>query len=289
MAHNGWGEKSMGKALDILHNALSQVQVDGKLLLDHYFMMNIFSDLYEELPELKKYLEYEFEEKEGNVIGSSHDQQRILAMYEAVADLFWPTSQAKRETTDFCAELAVGVATTFLTQFESGVTANYLSKIDGIYSIKVLTDKEIEQSLGVRANNDASESNFATFTDILVKGGRIGLLEAAGVGHSRFNGNMKRSTAELVTGRKAKPNQDEVNSKLGLFHRIGEKLQNSLLSVCKKQASSTRKSFANALKMQRETRDAEKKAAMEAKLENVKEQHMTAIYFHQQYFSPRCW
>ena len=53
-------------------------------------------------------------------------------MDEAVADLFWPTSQAKRETTAFCAELAVGVATTFLTQFESGVTANYLSKFDGI-------------------------------------------------------------------------------------------------------------------------------------------------------------
>ena len=59
--------------------------------------------------------------------------------------------------------------------------------------------------------------------------------------------------------------------------------------MCKKQASSARKSFANALKMQRETRDAKKKATMEAKLENVKEQHMTAIYFHQQYFSPRCW
>ena len=85
-AHNGWGEKSMGKALHILHDAFTQVQEGGKFLLDHSFMMSIFLDLYKEIPKLKNYLEYEFEEKQGNVYGSYDEQQRVLAMDEAVAE-----------------------------------------------------------------------------------------------------------------------------------------------------------------------------------------------------------
>jgi hypothetical protein len=63
-----WGERSMGRAITLLHNAFVEVQHDGSLMLDEGFIMNIFSFLYDELPPLKQYLDYHLEEKEGNVI-----------------------------------------------------------------------------------------------------------------------------------------------------------------------------------------------------------------------------
>jgi hypothetical protein len=53
-------------------------------------IMNIFSPLYEEIPPLKEYLDYHFEEKEGNVIGSCKEHERVLAMDEAMVGLFFP-------------------------------------------------------------------------------------------------------------------------------------------------------------------------------------------------------
>ena len=66
-----------------------KIQADGKLLLDHDFMMNIFSDL--QIPELEAYLKYEFEEKMGNGTGSKKCSDRVLANREAMTELFWPT------------------------------------------------------------------------------------------------------------------------------------------------------------------------------------------------------
>ncbi len=54
----------------------------------HLFIMNIFSPLYEEIPLLKQYLNYHFKEKEGNVIGSNKEHDRVLAIDEAMAELF---------------------------------------------------------------------------------------------------------------------------------------------------------------------------------------------------------
>jgi hypothetical protein len=52
--------------------------------------MNIFASLYEEIPPLKEYLNYHFEEKEGNVIGSHKQHDCVFAIEEAMAELFYP-------------------------------------------------------------------------------------------------------------------------------------------------------------------------------------------------------
>ncbi len=69
LAANGWGERSMGKALDLLHDAMLQIQANGSNMLDKDFIMNMFCLLSEQLPELEEYLKHCFVEKEGNVIG----------------------------------------------------------------------------------------------------------------------------------------------------------------------------------------------------------------------------
>ena len=161
----------MGRALTLLHEAFVDVKGDGALLLDDNFIMNIFSPLYEEIPPLKEYLDYHFEEKEGNVIGSCKEHERVLAIDEAMAELFFPQKMENRQTTEFCKDLAVGVATTLLTELTDPKksTSNYIN--DGLLAFNNLTNAEKKASLGMRANNDPSEGIFATFTDVLCNSG----------------------------------------------------------------------------------------------------------------------
>jgi hypothetical protein len=42
LAKYGWGERSMGRAITLLHDAFVEIQSDGSLLLEQNFMMNIF-------------------------------------------------------------------------------------------------------------------------------------------------------------------------------------------------------------------------------------------------------
>ena len=91
----------MGRAITLLHDAFVDIQSDGLLLLEQDFIMNIFSPLHEEIPPLKQYLDYHFEEKEGNVIGSNKEHDRVLAIDEAMAELFYPQKVEIRQTTDF--------------------------------------------------------------------------------------------------------------------------------------------------------------------------------------------
>jgi hypothetical protein len=68
-----------------------EVESDGELMLDEDFIMNILSPLYAELPELKEYLTYYFEEKESNVIGSCSQGIRVLAIDLAKCEVSYPT------------------------------------------------------------------------------------------------------------------------------------------------------------------------------------------------------
>jgi hypothetical protein len=129
LSEYGWGERSMGRAITLLHDAFVKVQGDGALLLEENFIMKIFSPLYEEIPPLKEYLDYHFEEKEGNVIGSHKVHERVLAINEARAELFFPQKMENHQTAEFCKELLVGVATMLLTKLTDPrkSTHNYIN------------------------------------------------------------------------------------------------------------------------------------------------------------------
>ncbi len=117
LSEYNWGEHSMGRMVTFLHDdAFAEVQGDGALLLEKNFIMNIFSPLYKEIPPLKEYLDIHFKEKEGDVIGSLKEHERVLAINEAMAKLFFPQKMENGQTTEFCNELVVGVATTLLTE-----------------------------------------------------------------------------------------------------------------------------------------------------------------------------
>jgi hypothetical protein len=84
LAHRNWGERSMGRAIDLLHVAFIKVREEPQLILDYEFIMTIFEPLYEQLPEFSDYMDYYKEEKEGNVIGSTKTSDRVLVIDEAM-------------------------------------------------------------------------------------------------------------------------------------------------------------------------------------------------------------
>jgi hypothetical protein len=184
LSEYGWGERSMGRAITLLHDAFVKVQGDGALLLEENFIMKIFSPLYEEILPLKEYLYYHFEEKEGNVIGSHKVHERVLAINESMAELFFPQKMENLQTTEFCKELLVGVATKLLTKLTNPrkSTHNYIN--NGMLAFNNLSVAEKEASLGMRANDDPSQGNFATFTNLLCNLGQISIDSATGIGQA---------------------------------------------------------------------------------------------------------
>ena len=66
LAHRTWGARLIGRAAGILHKACDQLLDDIKLIHDKKFVMNIFDDIANEIPEFKEFLEYEFKNKRLN-------------------------------------------------------------------------------------------------------------------------------------------------------------------------------------------------------------------------------
>ena len=61
--------RSMELVVDLLEDALMLIQEDRKLFLDENFMMGIFSDIEDKVPQLNEYLLYIFEEKQTDTFG----------------------------------------------------------------------------------------------------------------------------------------------------------------------------------------------------------------------------
>ncbi len=140
------------------------------------------------------------------------------------------------------------MATTLLTELTDPrkSTHNYIN--DGLLVFNILSLAEKEASLGMRANNDPSEGNFATFTDVLCNSGRTSNDSAAGIRQARYNKDLNRNHGYFVTrGRNKSRNQ---STETWAFHTLPEKLQDSLLAIAKKNGNKSRKQFNESLHRQ---------------------------------------
>jgi hypothetical protein len=289
LAHRNWGEKSMGRVIDLVYDAFVAIQADGALILDYDFMMGVFGELQTELPEFSTYMTWFFEEKESNPIGSSSKEERVLSVDKGTEMLFFPTEKQNMQTNDLCSRLAAGLASCLILELEDPRKANsdYLSIKGGKYSWAEVSDAEKDACMGLKAVNDPSESVFSTFTEALSTAGRVGLDGAAGQGQARYNNDMGGAHEYMVTGRKGK-GEGEDNPVLGLFHQLPEELTDSLIVTGKRHAKATRQDFNRKLRMQEEKSEQKEKLAKEKKLAASKQDFLNASYLHQQYTSPRC-
>ena len=208
---------------------------------------------------------------------------------EAMTEVFWPTNMRNKETNQFCAELAVGVATMLLAELENTkkATHQYLSATMGSCSLAVILKEEEMETLGLRANNDPSEGSFATLTDILVCGGRISLQSAAAIGQMRYNHDMSRDISSYVSGRDSKK---QINIKrLGLFHSLHEDCVTALIAMAKKKSAVSRKCFQKSIDERRQRRQDKIKQGEMKEEEGARKSLIDVWFLHKQFFSPACW
>jgi hypothetical protein len=133
--------------------------------------------------------------------------------------------------------------------------------------------------------HNPSESEFATFTEVLATGGRIGLDLASGIGQTHYSNDFGRGQEEYVTSWRSKA--PSVKS-VGLFHDLPVELQDSLVVTSKRHAPESHEKFNESLWRQRERRYEKKAAAMDKKLQGEMAQVMANSYLWQKYDSPRC-
>ena len=121
----------------------------------------------------------------------------------------------------------------------------------------------------MRANNDPSEGNFATFTDVLCNSGQISIDSATAIGQAQYNNDLNHNHGCYVSSRKGRGNDESTEN--GLVHALlPEKLQDSLLAIAKKSGKKCRKKFTVSLHRQREARAEKAANAIAMKLPSTK-------------------
>jgi hypothetical protein len=159
-----FGYYDMGKALDLMERAFKSILNNGCLIYDQDFMMDsIFAKISKTVDPFREYLNYMWEEKGGYRVDGNQDD-KVLQVDELRAALFHHSRADIMQTDDLCSELGVVCAMAFLKEFRdtSKATHNYLSSIDGQFSLKVISDDIKKAGLGKEASNNTSESDFAS-------------------------------------------------------------------------------------------------------------------------------
>ena len=283
-----FGVADMPEALDLMDVAFGKVADDGDLLLDEDFMMGLFEPLLSKISPFQDYMTYMFDEKRANLVGSNDKDDRIFP-FQLLKDELWdPTRKDIVQSNTICAVLATESAEEFQIQFRCKATGKYCKAIQGAKSLADggVSEQERIAGRGIDATNSISESLHASSTHGLKVGGTIRLDHCAAEGQTRANNDFGRQHLSLVSGRASKVNADK---ELGTFHSLPPELQRTAMLVAKENASNNRQRFDNALKKQFAKRQMKEEIGLRKQYENATEEYVVAIYFYEQYHSPRCW
>ena len=68
----------MASVVDIMDKAFYEVLVDREKLIDEDFMMGIFDGITKKLQPQKEYLDFMFKNKQGNLVGSLKEEEKVL-------------------------------------------------------------------------------------------------------------------------------------------------------------------------------------------------------------------
>ena len=92
-----WVKRSMGRVINLLHAALSEIQTDDSLMLDYEYVMSFFQPFCNDLPEFESYMRYFLEEKSVHAVGSKRGSDQVLSIDEAMVEICWPTKGRNHE------------------------------------------------------------------------------------------------------------------------------------------------------------------------------------------------
>ena len=101
LAEHDWSAKKMATAIDCLHDALVEIEADGKKILDEDYMLSIFKPL--QLKPLDEYMQFIFEIKKSPTTSRNDCQSKrgveSLGLYIR-QELFHPTRDENIATTE---------------------------------------------------------------------------------------------------------------------------------------------------------------------------------------------
>jgi hypothetical protein len=275
-----WSARSMGKAIDALHDAMVEIEKDGSKLLDEDFMDSIFSEIYEDedgnkvpLEPLVEAMNYQFKEKQTPAL----DGSKVLPFDKLNAELFYPDRKENKATNELLKSMAVEVAECMLQELRdpAKATSDYLSSAEGKFSWGETTDEEHAACIGKMATNDPAESPFAALTCQLQAFGRVLGIHASAVGHARINGDFKRDFKDSV--------------KDGTYHKLPPDMRESLLRFALSIAPAIRKAEKTALDKQREAKKKKQEFLRQKKVAAVQREYANAVTYIDMYYSPACW
>ena len=123
LCHREWGTRSMGQALNLIHDACQHLVEDPGFIHNELFMMHIFDKLLEELPESKAHLEYQFENKTTDFVEKS--ETKALPLKMLIKELFTPSDRENKYSTDMLEKLAVIGIQAMIDELEDKTKATY--------------------------------------------------------------------------------------------------------------------------------------------------------------------
>ena len=287
----GFGVAEMPKALDLMDVAFAKIAMDGELMMDEDFMMSIFKPLSKDIQPFQSYLDYMFMEKRSSPVGSRDKKEKVLPFHLLRNELFLSERIDIIQSNPCSTLLCIESACEFRVQFRDGTkaTAKYLKAIKGKKSMARGKVKRAERMAGrgIDATNSISESLHAASTYGLQQGSTIRLYHCAAEGQTRANNDFGRNHVSLVSGRKAK--HGHKTKAVGTFHLLPPELQRTALIASKENATDNRRRFDVALEKQFEKRRRKEEIALDKKYKDATEEYIVALYFFEQYHSPRCW
>ena len=293
LATYNWSERSMGRALDLLEQAMEKVDENGEnrpgeLMLEESFMMGIFHELTEELLPFKEYLTYLYDEKKMAMAGCSVTEHQYARLR---AELFNPKDADNKDSTKMAIELGALVASTILTELRDPkkATSRHLTSTDGRLSWGNTSLEEHEASLRLMAVNDPAESAFGGVTRELHVNGRINFSHASAVMQARRNKDLYRIGA--AERRKTKPKRGSKArlESTGIFHTISVEMREALVTMAARDFNAEASVDRADLASQRAERQRKEELACEKGREKASEGYIDALYYYEMWNSDACW
>ena len=268
----------MGCAADILHIACGQLLDDIKLIHDEKFMINMFDDIANEIPEFKDFLEYEFKNKKTEFISAS--QTKLVPYSKLIDELFSPKDDDNKDSTEILETVAKLGIEAMLCELEdeTKATYKYLSVSGSPYYFEHCPEEVKEAMMGTMAVNDLAESSFAGVTAQVQCFGRIGMHAAAAVSDMSRNEFFFRPTTK----------NEISNDKRGLFHGLPEELKVTAVMTAMEDAPATRQSNNASLDAQRAMKQKKEELKKQIGLENASDDYIEALIYHSMWDSEAC-
>ena len=121
-----------------MDKAFYKVLIDGEKLINEESRMGIFDGITKKLPLLQEYLDFMFDNKQGILVGSRKEEEKVFPWDLLRSEFFYPTHKYIVDANSFCIELTCEAASIFGVEFrdERKATSRYVSSIGGDKSME---------------------------------------------------------------------------------------------------------------------------------------------------------